>query len=236
MGRRSRQRWRSSNYPDDTVPDIRGNSRGQSFSTTTETSLQLLFLAPAVVVSIFSDATVEERRMVAGKVVNLCTQQCGRGVTLRDNMRQGVTPCSSLAKLAKGDLCGRPHCPSRLPVCRFVFQSFSPSNKKGPRDEVFLMIVAAQSAASTGGVENLQQITPFFRDMLAQGRALIEDSESSVLRREKKRVLRHHVSGIDNSSHFFFHTVHFASRVFWVPCHYRRDSGVRLSSFQLGHS
>ena len=51
-----------------------------------------------MVVSIFYAATVEARRMVAEEVVNICAQQRGRGVTLRDNEGQGVTPCKSLAK------------------------------------------------------------------------------------------------------------------------------------------
>ena len=42
--------------------------------------------------------------MVGEKVVNLHSSHCGRGVTLRINNRQGVTPCFSLAG-AKGDLC-----------------------------------------------------------------------------------------------------------------------------------
>ena len=54
----------------------------------------------AMVVSIFSNATVEETRMVGEEVVNLCTQHCERGVTLRD-IWQGVTPCESLADRRK---------------------------------------------------------------------------------------------------------------------------------------
>ena len=44
------------------------------------------------------------------------TLLCGRGVTLRKNHRQGVTPCESSAEAAKGDLCIRSNSPSWLAV------------------------------------------------------------------------------------------------------------------------
>ena len=112
-----------------------------------------------MVVSIFDNATMEARRMVAEEVVNTGALPCGRGVTLRKDQRQGVTPCESPAEAAKGDLCIRSSSPSWLAVHApaeaakgdlcirssnlswlAVRAFFFLCSSKGTHDEVFLKI------------------------------------------------------------------------------------------------
>ena len=76
--------------------------------------------------------------MVAEEVVSISALARGRGVTLRKNQGQGVTPCESSAAAAKGDLCSRSDSPSRLSVRALLIFSFVPYD--GTHDEVFLKI------------------------------------------------------------------------------------------------